>query len=314
MKNKKIKILVLSGGPSSERDVSIKSGKSIIKNLNKNKYIVSSLIVSKDLNKFFTDKNKNLILKSDIVFIALHGYFGEDGKIQSYLESLNIPYTGSSSLSSFICMNKSISSSILSNFKIKQPKSIISNNKDLKKIDLKKLNFPVFIKPNSGGSSDGAFIIKNLKEFNDKSNLFFKFDKEVLIQEFIEGKELTCAVFGDGQDIFALPPVEIPKQGDFFDRKIKYSKGTIEICPANISIKQTKILQNLAIMAHKNLLCSGITRSDFILKGNNFYYLETNTIPGMTETSLVPKEAKAQGLDFSILLDMIIENGLNRWK
>lgn len=312
--NKKLKILVLSGGPSTEREVSIKSGKNVYANLDRNKYIVNSLFVPKSLDSFFTDKNKNILKKADLVFIAMHGFFGEDGKLQSYLESLGVKYTGSNSFSSTLSMNKYFSTKIVESAGFYVPKTYLISksmvDEDISNLT-KRIKFPLFLKPNNGGSSDGACIVKDVNELKKNLNLIFKTDNEAVLQEIVVGRELTCGVLGNvGSKITALPPVEIPKQGQFFDKKIKYSKDTVEICPAELTVKETNKIKNLSERIHELLQCSGVSRSDFILSGNKFYYLETNSIPGMTESSLILKEAKAVGMTFPDLLDCIVELAL----
>jgi D-alanine-D-alanine ligase len=312
--NKKLKILVLSGGPSTEREVSIKSGKNVYTNLDRNKYMVSSLLMPKSLDSFFTDKNKKILKKSDLIFIAMHGYFGEDGKLQSYLESLEIKYTGSNAFSSSLSMNKYFSTKIVESAGFCVPKTyLISRGMlDHEILNLtKKIKFPLFLKPNNGGSSDGACIVKNGDDFKKNLNPIFKTDNEAVLQEIVIGRELTCGVLGNvGSKIEALPPVEIPKQGQFFDKKIKYSKDTVEICPAELTPKEASKIKDISKRIHELLQCRGVSRSDFILAGNKFYYLETNSIPGMTESSLILKEAKAVGMTFPDLLDRIVELAL----
>lgn len=312
--NKKLKILVVSGGASAERDVSIKSGRNVYLSLDRKKYVVSSLLVPKSLDSFFTDKNKNILKKTDLVFIAMHGFFGEDGKLQSYLESLGVKYTGSSSFSCTLSMNKYFSTKIVGSAGINVPKTYLISksmvDEDVSSLT-SKIMFPLFLKPNNGGSSDGVCIVKNANELKKKLSLIFRTDNEAILQEVVVGRELTCGVLGNvGSKIEVLPPVEIPKQGQFFDKKIKYSKNTVEICPAELTANEASNIKDISKRIHELLQCRGVSRSDFILAGNKFYYLETNSIPGMTESSLILKEAKAIGMTFPDLLDRIVELAL----
>jgi D-alanine-D-alanine ligase len=176
-----------------------------------------------------------------------------------------------------------------------------------------KFKIPAVIKPNNGGSSVGVSIVKSKKEFQSEVKKALQVNDSVMVQQFIEGREFTCGILENNEGIpFALPPTEIiPKASKFFDYKAKYKiGGSLEVTPANLSKAMTKKIQSLALNAHVALGCRGISRSDFILKGSTFYILETNTIPGMTETSLLPQAAKAAGISFSEMLDLIISSGL----
>ncbi len=300
---KKLNIVVFCGGYSNERDISLLSGKEIAKNLNKEKYNIVLSILPNDKKKIIGAVLKNINNK-DLAFLALHGEFGEDGKIQAVLETLNIPFTGSSSISSAIAMDKKMTLNIAKNNKILAPKEIknITNAK-----------FPCILKPNSSGSSIGVFLINSKAEL--KKALEKNKKNDFLIQEFIEGIELTCGVLGnsDQKNILVMPPVQIKTKEEFFTKKAKYSAKTEEICPANISKKTAQKVKSLAKKVHKLLKCDGLTRSDFILaKNGKLYFLEINTIPGATKNSLCPKEARAMGMSFPEFLDKQIELALKR--
>lgn len=303
---KKINVTVLSGGFSNERDISLLSGAQVFKALDKEKYILKHI----DISKKTLPKLPELLSGTDVCFIALHGPFGEDGHIQAVLNNLNIPYTGSGLMASALCMDKYRSMSIAESAGLTIPKSVLLTRMHLdsfsetEKIIKKHFGYPVFVKPNNSGSSMGAGVAKTKDELEARLCDAFTHDAVVVVQEVITGRELTCAVMGNfGDDILALPPVEIKIKKGFFDRQVKYSPETVELCPAPLTKSQTQKIRELAVLAHDALRCDGVTRSDFILKGNTFYYLETNTIPGLTENSLAPKEAKAVGMTFSQYLD-----------
>ncbi len=316
MKNnsKKLVVAVLSGGFSNERDISLISGENVFRMLDRSKYVVKHIDLSHKTVRTLPTLLKNV----DVAFLALHGIFGEDGHIQAILESLDIPYTGSNVLSSALAMDKYRTMVMAEVAGLTIPKSLLATKKDLSHFSTfankaKKLKYPLFVKPNASGSSVGAGIAKNSTELKKRIQDSLKHDKSVLVQEFIRGRELTCGVIGNtGELVLPLPPVEIPKQGEFFDRKIKYADKTVELCPAPLSKAQTKKIQNLSVLIHETLGCDGVTRSDFLLKGNTFYFLETNTIPGLTENSLVPKEAKAMGMTFPKYLDAQITLALRK--
>ncbi|QQG41169.1 MAG: D-alanine--D-alanine ligase [Candidatus Woesebacteria bacterium] len=339
--NKKIRVLVLMGGKSSEHDVSIASGTEILKNLDTKKYNVLPVIISKDGTKWIlTDsksllKRKNIISKEvtdkdivlrsskyiegvgnasiksvDVVFIAMHGKHGEDGNVQGMLELTGIPYTGSGVLASAIGMDKEIFRKLLVPQNLKIPKFVTLHANEKYPNFKKKLgSFPYFVKPVNGGSSVGASLARNQKELDESIKLAFNYDDRVLVDEYIRGLEVTCAVIGNDNPI-ALPVVEIrPLKGEFFDYESKYTEsGSEEIVPARISKGISEKIKKMAIDVYKAIGCKGFGRVDFILKNNKYpVVLEINTIPGMTPTSLLPKAAKAEGISYSQLVDKIIE-------
>jgi len=324
---KKIRLAVLMGGMSSERDISLISGREVVKNLNKKKYEVLVYDPAADLIKLAQDKDK-----IDLVFPVLHGRYGEDGTIQGFLELLGLPYVGSGILASALAMDKNISQKMYQNAGILVPKTIVSaksnwsrNTHQLLQDIKMHLGIPCVVKPNNQGSSIGITIVKKEKELKKALEKVFSLSSEVLIQEFIEGKEVTGPVLGN-QNPIALPVIEIvPPKGRFFDRETKYNGSTREIVPARISKELTKVVQDLAVKAHQVLGCRVFSRTDMIIKeaGANkrlkakdqqpeIYVLETNTIPGMTSESLFPKAAQAAGISFSELLDKLIDLALER--
>ncbi|MFH1428094.1 MAG: D-alanine--D-alanine ligase [Patescibacteria group bacterium] len=310
---KKLKIALLSGGISGEREVSINTGRQIIKALDKNKYLVYQYDPKTDLKQFFLDAYAK---KFNLVIPALHGPFGEDGKLQGMLDMLNIPYLFSGTLASALAMNKEktkiiakeIGLNIIPDINLNRGERI--NYQQIKK----KLGFPIVIKPVELGSSVGMSIAKTLKELKIGINKAFRHDKKIMLEKYINGRELTVGIMGNGQKAKALPVIEIiPKVADWFDYRAKYEVGgSEEICPAKIpnSIKIKVQAQSLKI--YKALNCQDLARADFIWQGSNIYFLEINTIPGMTATSLVPQAAKVAGLNFTKFLDKLISNSLGK--
>lgn len=288
---KKLKVVVLMGGRSSERKISLLSGKEVLANINRKKYSVTSLEISKNNNDWTTQHLKH---KPDVVFIALHGADGEDGSIQGLLEQLGIAYTGSGVLASALGMDKILFKKIMRIEKIPVPRDTST--------------IPCFVKPNREGSSVGASPVFKQDMLKSAIKLAKKFSFGVLIEEYIEGIELTCAVIGN-EDPIALPVIEIrPLKAKFFDYKSKYEiNGSEEIVPARLSKSITKKVQELSIKVHKIVGCRGFSRVDFILKDNKYpVVLEINTIPGLTKMSLVPKAAESAGISFPKLIDTII--------
>ena len=308
----KIKIALLSGGWAGEREISLKTGEQIYKALDKKKYQVSRYDPKNDLGKFFSDALKK---KFDLIFPALHGPFGEDGKLQGLLDVLGIPYLFSGCLSSALAMNKYKTKVIIGKEGlIMAPDILIRKNEkyNLNKI-IKKLSLPIVVKPSELGSSVGMSIAKTKKELEPGIKTAFRYDREVLLEKFIKGRELTVPVMGNNP-AKALPVIEIiPRVSTWFDYKAKYEVGgSDEICPAKIPGKIKNKIQKQALAAYKAIGCKDLARVDFIWqKGSDkLYFLEINMIPGMTATSLVPKSAKAAGLTFSQFLDKLISQAI----
>ena len=303
----KKKILIISGGISKERLISLETGKEVSKELKKNGYKVltsePNLELSKNLRKY----------KPDIIFNALHGQFGEDGYIQTILEAQKIPYTHSGAIASSIAMDKEISKKIFLQNNILTPKYIkyIFLKKDktiIKKIE-KKLKFPVVIKPINEGSSVHVYICnkKNLLRRLKKLEYY----KEILIEEFVPGREIQVAIMGNKK----LGAIELKPKREFYDYEAKYNpkSNTKHIIPVKITKKEFKTVTDIALKAHKVIGCKGVTRSDFKFFKGKFYLLELNTQPGMTKLSLVPEIARYKGISFIKLIEWILKDAsINR--
>ena len=303
-KKKFKKVLVVLGGTSGERAVSLDSGKACIKALKNKKYSVKTLDP-----KF---KNLNLINKNntDVVFNALHGKDGEDGVAQSYFEYLRIPYTHSGVLSSYNAMNKMISKEIFKNNKILTPKyltiekKIYSKNKLIKLLIKKKIKFPVVIKPLNEGSSLGVKILKNIRALDKAARSLYKEYNQLMFEQFINGQEVQVAVLNNK----TIGAIELIPKRLFYDYKAKYTKKakTRHVMPARLTPRKYKEVLNLAGRAHRALKCRGVTRSDFKFYKNKFYLLELNTQPGMTKLSLAPEIANYCGINFSNFVEKIL--------
>jgi D-alanine-D-alanine ligase len=297
LKNKKIGVLY--GGLSSEREISIKSGKAVLNALKK----MSLRAIGIDVNRNVAEKiNKKNI---DIAYIALHGPMGEDGAIQGMLEIMGIPYTGCGIFASSVSMDKDISKKLFRCSGIPTPDWIVI--KPFKPVgDIKK--YPVVVKPVSQGSTIGVTIAKNVSQFALAVKEAFKYDKEIIVESFVRGKEIAVSVL-NGK---ALPIVEIVPKGNFYDFKSKYQKGgSTHIIPARISRKTYHNAQKYAEKIFSVFKCKSVCRIDMIVdKNNKVWVLENNTIPGMTETSLLPDASKTAGYDFSDLVLKIIESAL----
>ena len=298
----KKKILILAGGISKERSISLDTGLQVAKELKKNGYKVK--ISEPDGNL-----SKNIIqFKPNIIFNALHGQFGEDGYIQTILEGFKIPYTHSGVIASSLAMDKAISKKIFIKNKINTPKyikySYEENDFDLIKNIEKKLKFPVVLKPINEGSSVNVFICtkKNISRVLNSMKIY----KEIMIEEFIGGREIQVAIMGNKK----LGAIELKPKRKFYDYEAKYNVNakTEHIIPVKLPKNKLNEVLNLSFKAHKIIGCKGVTRSDFKFYKNKFYLLEINTQPGMTKLSLVPEIAKYRGISFIKLIEWILKD------
>ena len=295
-----MKVAVILGGTSFERDVSLKTGKAVIKACKVNKYDVETVIIDENHKKFLP-----ILKQADIVFNALHGTLGEDGTIQKWLEENNIKFTGSDSIASYLCMNKIECKKILKKNKFLTPKWVEFEEG----LEITDVSFPCIVKPNAQGSTFGLSYVEKAKDLIPAILNSQKFDKSILIEEYIHGKEITVGIIQERP----LPIVEILPKNKIFDYKCKYTSGMSEYnCPAKINKGLSEKIMSDSVKIFKLLGCEGYGRIDFIIdKNENYYFLEINTLPGMTSTSLLPIAAKAQGLSFNELVKKIIVLGLN---
>ncbi|MBI3261405.1 D-alanine--D-alanine ligase [Candidatus Berkelbacteria bacterium] len=301
---KKLRVAVLMGGASGEREVSLASGRGVVKALEASgKFEALPVKVTKQ-GKLPPMSN------IDVAFIAMHGKGGEDGTIQAVLELLKIPYTGSGVLASALGMDKVRSLALFRDAGLTVPDYFVV--REFKGAGLK-FKYPVVTKPNYHGSSLGVSICRSAKELNKGIALAKKYNKDVIVQQFVDGIELTCAVLGNEKPK-ALPVVEIiANKGDFYDYASKYDEdGSDHIIPARIPAALAKKVRQQAIKAHQIIGCRGFSRTDFIWdkKSNQLYVLEINTIPGLTPTSLFPDAARAAGHEFSELIEKLIHLAL----
>lgn len=296
-----MRIGVLMGGISSEREISLLSGEEIINNLNKDKYEVIPMVINS--KKEVVDMIKDL----DFVFLAFHGEFGEDGSIQCILESLGISYSGSKPLTSALCMNKKQSKRILKAEGIPIAKGIsLYKHEGVNLEEIEKLKYPMIVKPNSGGSSIGISLVYSREELRSAILEGFRYGDEIIIEEYINGSEYTIPLL-NGE---VLPTLSIFHKGTFFDYKSKYNDtDTIEEVAFLPESLQSEI-NEIAEKCYRIFDCKAYARVDIMVSNSKPYVLELNTLPGMTKNSLFPKSAKAANIDYSTLLDKIIEFSL----
>ena len=297
-----MKVGVIMGGISSEREISLNSGNSIMENIDKNKYDVVPVVIDEKAD--IINKVKDL----DFALLALHGKFGEDGTVQSVLQTLDIPYSGCGPLTSALCMDKDLTKTVLEANGIRTARWL--NVKSVEEIDyeaIENIGYPVFIKPTNGGSSVATFKIYDKEKVQEAVEEGLKWDTEVMIEEFIDGNEITCPVF----DNKLFPVIAIKPKSDFFDYTQKYSDNGADEVLVELEEDLYKEVKEMALKTYKALKCEVYSRIDMIVnKEGTPYILEVNTLPGMTAASLFPKSAKGEGYSFSEFLDLIIETSL----
>ncbi len=322
-------IALLAGGYSGEYVISIQTAATIEKSLNKEIYNIFKIIITKEEwyhehngVKLPVDKNDFSLLidgskiNFDCVFIAMHGSPGEDGRIQGYLDMLQIPYTTCNAIVSALTFNKSYCNKVVKAFNVVNIASsvhLIKGEPYSMGAILDELKLPVFVKPNESGSSLGVSKVKNVEELFPAIEKAFKEDNQVLIEEFIEGRELTIGLYRVNGVLRALPATEIVSKNEFFDYEAKYTPGvTSEITPANIDDNLRDQLETKAMYIYRHLNCRGVVRMDFILQGttNKLFFLEVNTMPGQSENSIVPQQVRASGRSLTDFYGELLEDCL----
>lgn len=316
------KVAILAGGYSSEWEISMQSAKMVLQHLAGEiyePYIVSIKkdgwkvfdgddIIELDLNIFGFEKNGEKI-RFDVAFNAIHGHPGENGLLQGYMEARGIPHTSCNQSVSALTFNKWQCNSILKVFGFDCAKSILLQKDDAfeESFIANELGFPMFIKPNSSGSSFGVSKVSRLEDIGIAIEKAWVEDNEIVIEEFMNGTELACGVFRNEGMIIPLPPTEIRSENEFFDYEAKYHGKAQEITPAEISDELTVEVQKISRDVYKKLNASGIIRVDFILIGNVPYIIEVNTVPGFSAESIVPKQVQCMGLDLGQFYHMLLQ-------
>ncbi|MCC6722747.1 MAG: D-alanine--D-alanine ligase [Bacteroidia bacterium] len=318
-------IALLTGGFSAESNISELSAIKVHEWIDKTKYNVwlihitqnqwyhkyGDILYSIDKNDFsLTIENKKIKFEL-AAFFPLHGPPAEDGKIQAYFELIGLPYMGCNVLSSAITFDKQACKTFIENTGVALAKSIVFRKENniantISEIQTK-LSLPVFVKPNKNGSSYGVSKVMQNENLNEALQKALKFDDEVIVEEFIHGREFSCGVYQLEGKTKALPPTEIISQTDFFDYEAKYLGKSIEITPANINNNLTTEMQNWAIKIFEAVGCSTLSRIDFILNNDTFYFLEVNTTPGMTNESIVPQQVRAAGMNVEDFINKLID-------
>ncbi|MDU1540006.1 MAG: D-alanine--D-alanine ligase [Paeniclostridium sordellii] len=298
-----MKIAIVMGGISSEREVSLKSGEAVFNGIDKNKYEVVKVVLD-DKKDIFTKITDDI----DFAFLALHGKFGEDGCVQSILEAMDIPYSGCGPLTSALCMDKNMTKKILRDSNLPTaPWTVVRSVEEIDYEEIEKIGYPVFIKPNSGGSSVATFLVKSKEEVLNAVEKGLEVDDCVMIEKYIKGGEYTSFILNG--EVF--PTISIKANSEFFDFESKYSQNGATEEVVYLEEKLQEEINEISKGCWKAFNCKAYVRVDVIISDGVPYVLELNTLPGMTQTSLIPRSAKAKGIEFSQLIEKIIEYSLN---
>jgi len=312
VKDKKIRVALLAGGASGEREVSLAGAAGFEDAIDRDKYELRRYDTKSDLGQLAEDA-----ADIDVAFILLHGIHGEDGTVQGYLDLLGIPYQGSGVLGSALAMDKNMAKVLYRLNGLPVADWVMASHGDIENPGriLETLNFPLVIKPIREGSSLGMSVARNVEELQRGIEIAYQHDSEVMVEQFVNGREITVGVLGN-EKLSALPLIEIIPGDEypFFDYTAKYKKGaSTEICPADVEEEVSILAKEYAVAAHKVLQLRGYSRTDMILASDGaLYILETNTIPGMTPTSLLPQAAKEFGLNFTELIDTLLQLALEK--
>ena len=300
--DKNTKIAVLMGGPSSEAEISRRSGKNIFNAL-KNLGYINAELVEVDENIAKTLREKNI----ELVYNAMHGKFGEDGCIQGMLEVMGIPYTGCGVMASAVCMNKEFTKNVLKEAGIPLIKSVLVRKDESYKEKIKDLKYPFMLKPVSEGSSLGMYKVNTPDEMEECFKKSLEYGQDVMVEEYLEGKSVTVGVLEDGEKMFATEILEFRTKTEWYDYEAKYTAGMTEfVLPAELSEEMTKKVKQIAIEAFNACACRGLSRVDFLVTKDMPYVLEINTSPGMTDLSDLPAQSKAMGIDYDTLVQIIL--------
>lgn len=324
----KKKIALVAGGYTGESVVSMKSAQTVYTHLDKNKYDVYNLIIDSDSWRYVDENNQtlpidrndfsinvnNTKIKFDAAFIIIHGTPGEDGKLQGYFDMIGMPYTTCDAATSAITMNKAYTKSIIDGIKdvhIARSLQLFSDQKYSVEEILSNLKLPLFIKPNSGGSSIGMSKVKEASELQEALDKAFNEDTQVLIEEFIGGREFTIGLYKVNSNVNVLPCTEIVSTKEFFDYEAKYTDGvTNEITPGRMSDEELNRVQNAMVHIYMRLNCKGVVRIDYIMEqeSNKMYVLEVNTVPGQSQNSIIPQQVRAAGMSMTDFYGALIED------
>ncbi len=314
------RVTVLRGGPSEEYQVSMQTGANVLSSLTKAYSLVDDVVITKQGEWLINGIVKNpeqILAGTDVVFIALHGTYGEDGEVQKLIQRYNLPFTGSRSLPSAVAFNKHLTKQTLELCGVHMPKGKLITQDDTEELEaivaeiLEEFGTEYILKPAANGSSVGVELVTSAEALLAALHRALAHTEHVLVEEFIRGREATCATLENfrNEDVYVFPAIEIipPPEYSFFTTEAKYCGKTQEICPGNFSYSERGRIAELTELIHRQLGLSQYSRSDFIVRNGQVYFLEVNTLPGLTNTSLYPKAAEAVGLPFDDLIYHLVE-------
>lgn len=308
-----MKVLVIYGGESSEREVSLKTGQGVHDALQRKGHETVLFDYSRERVLELVDEINN----TDVIYIALHGKDGEDGKLQALIHLLNKPYVGSNLAASSLAMNKFLTKQVVSSVGIPTAKSVKITNQDNIDEKISEINndftFPLIVKPNREGSSFGFSLVKHSSELEQAIETALRYDHEIIVEDYLKGREFTVSVLEKDGAVVALPVIEIIPKNEYYDYESKYSEGgSIHVCPAEISDSLELELKEHAVRAFQLIGCKDYSRVDFIVDENRgAFLLEVNTLPGMTPTSLLPDAAKVFGYEYDSLVEHLVSLAIN---
>jgi D-alanine-D-alanine ligase len=319
-----MEVAIIAGGPSAERSVSLKSAQTIAKHLPSDKYRSTTIDITPegwvdmnsgnkvDLDRFhLVDTQGNSIREFDFAFIIIHGTPAEDGKLQGYLEMMNIPHSACGVLTSSLTFNKQMCKNYLRPYQIPMAESLlVTSLVDQKEVEQHHIRPPMFVKPNNNGSSYGVTKVKEWSQLAQAISFALQYDHEVMIERALVGTEYSCGIVREGNTFHMLPVTEIIPKGEFFDFAAKYEGESQEITPARLDDALRQQCQERSQLLYQTLGCRGMVRFDYILENGIFHLLEANTTPGMSEASIIPQQAKAYGWSISKLLDVVVTDCL----
>lgn len=318
----KKRIALLTGGYGAEQSVSLKSARNVEENLDQARYDVYVIYLDKDRwyhrdSEVEVDRNDFSLTMSDgkitfdFIFIMIHGDPAENGLLQGYFQSMDLPISTCDTFVSSLTFNKYVCNFVLSNYGVLSARSkLIRKGESWEQQRISQLGFPMFVKPNNQGSSYGISKVKSKEDLAAAISKGFKYDDELIIEEFLEGREFTCGIIELKGELHTFPVTEIISHNEFFDFEAKYEHASDEITPADLSLELTASCQAITRRIYKALNCRGMVRADFILKDKVFHLIEVNTIPGMTPESLYPQQVRAYGWQMKDLLSMLIDETL----
>ncbi|MEY2904944.1 MAG: hypothetical protein RJA52_960 [Bacteroidota bacterium] len=318
---KKINVAILTGGDVAEREISLKSAQTVFQHLDEEKY--QKRIVEWTNGRFldqltgqtidFNDFKVPGLDKVDVVYLILHGHPAEDGEIQGYFGMLGIPCTGCGILASSLTFNKQATKDYLKGFGVPMAESkLLFKSDQVKMEDFDNFSLPLFVKPNKNGSSYGVTKVKHREDILSAIEFAFQYDKEVMVEEYMEGREFSNGVFRQSGEIKVLPITEIKTNREFFDYQAKYENQSQEITPAELTDEESSVCKELTGKIYQWLDCKGMCRVDYILSKGKFHLLEINTIPGMSPNSIIPQQIRAERLELKDCLNEVIEEALSQ--